>query len=38
MSKKVINPSKEQWDKVYPIIEKEIKRITKEQQQNVSRK
>lgn len=35
---KEIKPSKEQWDKVYPIIEKEIKRITKEQQQNAGRK
>jgi hypothetical protein len=35
---KEIKPSKEQWDKVYPIIEKEIERITKEQQQNVNPK
>jgi hypothetical protein len=38
MSIKEIKPTKEQWDKVFPIIEKEIERITKQQQQNANRK
>lgn len=38
MGVKEIKPSKEQWDKVYPIIEKEIIRIIKEQKENASRK